>query len=565
MKVVVALITLLGVTLLTLVPPLVLGAVVDHVIGNQRWHWLIPLMLAYFALPWLSGVLQMVGNYTITTLSQRLVFDIRLDLYHRVQKLNVQYLQNTTTGKLMERLRGDVEQVQAILSGQTLNLCIQLITGIAATAIMAAISLRLTALVMAGIVLYVVNYKWFTRRIQTVQRRYRRKMDRLSARAQERLAGLLLIKAFNSERDESREFAKQNFVTERVFHRFRLLNVMYGLTSSGISWFTYLSVMLAGTFLVIQGKMTYGGVIAVSAYTWRLLTPAVQLAELSNQVQQARISLDRIFELMNAKPDVLSDSGVKEGTIRGEVTFENTCFHYEEGKPVLRHVNIHVQAGQTVALVGHTGCGKSTIINLLYRYYEPQAGHLTIDGHDITQLNTRWYRSHLALVPQEPIVFDTTIKENVAYGKPDATPEEIERAARMVEMGEVIDRLPDGIYTELGDEGAKLSVGEKQRLCIARAILADPKILILDEATSSLDPHSEALIQIALKRVMAGRTCFVVAHRLSTIVNADLIVVLDRGRVIEMGNHSQLMTQPQGRYRHLYTTQMAGDTAVETA
>ncbi len=561
-----ALVTLLIVTLATLVPPLIVAAIVDRVIGEARWHLLAPLMILYLLLPWFSGVLNTIGSYAIAVVSQRLVFDIRLDLYHRVQKLSVRYMQNTTTGKLMERLRGDVAQVQTVMSNQTLSLVIQLITAIAALVIMFGLSARLTALVLAGIGLYVMNYKWFTRRIQTVQRRFRRKMDYLSARAQERLTGLILVKAFNSERTESREFVKRNFVTERVYHRFRILNVAYGLTSSAISWSCYVSVLLLGTYFVIQDELTYGGVMAVAAYTWRLLTPAVQLAELSNQLQQSKISLDRIFELMDAEPDsVRRVGGAKLPRFRGEVAFENVCFHYEPGKPILQHVNLFVPPGRTVALVGHTGCGKSTIINLLYRYYEPQAGHLTIDGQDISKLDTRAYRKHLALVPQDPIVFDTTIAENVAYGHPDASAEEIERALRMVELGELLDQLPQGVNTRLGEEGAKLSVGERQRLCIARAILADPRILILDEATSSLDPHSEALIQLALKRVMKGRTCFVVAHRLSTIVNADLIVVMDHGRIIEMGNHGQLMANPASHYRHLYTTQMATTLHLETA
>jgi ABC-type multidrug transport system fused ATPase/permease subunit len=291
----------------------------------------------------------------------------------------------------------------------------------------------------------------------------------------------------------------------------------------------------------------------------------VQLAELSNQLQQAKVSLDRIFDLMQAEPDSVNRPGIILPTLRGEVAFENVCFQYEPDKPVLQRLSLFVESGKTVALVGHTGCGKSTITNLLYRYYEPQAGHLSIDGHDISTLDTRWYRSHLAMVPQDPVVFDTTIAHNITYGRSGATREQIEKAARMVELGDLIDSLPQGIDTVLGEYGAKLSVGEKQRLCLARAILADPTILILDEATSSLDTQSETLIQLAMKRVMANRTCFVVAHRLSTIVHADIIVVLDKGLMLEMGNHAQLMSRPNGHYRHLFLTQIAGHRPLEKA
>jgi ABC-type multidrug transport system fused ATPase/permease subunit len=317
------------------------------------------------------------------------------------------------------------------------------------------------------------------------------------------------------------------------------------------------TVLLLGVRFAIMGELTYGLLTAFLAYTMRLLSPALKLADLSAQIQQAKVSLDRIFELMRAEPDSIYRTGLRMPQLRGEVAFENVCFFYERGNVVLHHVNMHVKPGMTVALVGETGCGKTTIAKLLYRYYEPQAGHLTIDGHDISTLDTRWYRHHLALVPQDPIVFDTTIAANIAYGRPSAPRDQIERAARLAELGDLIDRLDQGLDTPLGDYGEKLSVGEKQRMCIARAILADPVILILDEATSSLDSHSESLIQLALRRVMANRTSFVIAHRLSTIVNADMIVVMDHGRIIEMGNHSQLMHRKSGRYRQLYVKQMA--------
>jgi len=335
----------------------------------------------------------------------------------------------------------------------------------------------------------------------------------------------------------------------------RMLSARYSILSSLITWSTYSGVILYGTILAIQGSVTYGIVTAVTAFAMRLLMPAAMLAELANQLQQASVSMDRIFELMHAEPDVIENPGLKLPALSGEVCFRNVCFQYEPNKPVLQNLNLIVRPGQTVAFVGQTGCGKSTIINLIYRYYDIDSGVVTIDGHDVRSFDTRWYRRNLAMVPQEPIILDATIEDNISYGRPSATKQEIKKAANMAELDEVIDRLDRGMQTVLGDEGAKLSVGEKQRLCIARAILADPAILILDEATSSLDTHSEAMIQLAMKRVMAKRTSFVVAHRLSTIVNADLIVVLEAGRVAEMGNHAQLMEKAGGKYRQLYLTQ----------
>jgi ABC-type multidrug transport system fused ATPase/permease subunit len=408
--------------------------------------------------------------------------------------------------------------------------------------------------------MYVFNYKWFVRRIRTVQKRVRSKMDRLSGRAQERLAGNIVVQAYNSQRSERRMFTRANFLTERVNHRFRQLNNAYGMSSSALTWTTYASVQLFGTYLVVHGDIPYGSVIAVAAYTWRLLQPAVQLAELSNQLQQTKISLDRIVELMQSEKDFIAKGGLQLPQLNGHVTFENLSFQYEPGKPVLKDLNLEVNPGQIVAFVGETGCGKSTSISLIYHYYEATGGRLLIDGHDITQLDTRWYRNHLAMVPQDPIVLDDTLANNIAYGDPGASLERILEAAHMAELDTIIERLPKGVNTLLGEEGSKLSVGERQRLCIARAILKDPTILILDEATSSLDPQSEALIQKALERVMQGRTTFIIAHRLSTIVHADIIVVLDKGRILEQGTHAQLMSHAKGRYRHLFNTQMASTT-----
>ena len=434
---------------------------------------------------------------------------------------------------------------------------IQVFTGLIMLGVMFAMSVKLTVLVLAGLVIYVANYKWLVPRIRRLQRRYRRKIENLSGMAQERLAGAIVVKSFGSERVESRNFVRKNFTAERVFHRYRMLNLSYSILSSLTTWGTFSLVILLGTLQAVRGEITYGTVTAVTAFAFRLLVPAAMLAELSSQLQQGRVSLDRIFSLIHGEADLVDKGGKKLPELRGQVSFENINFEYEPQKPVLRNFSLSVPAGKTVALVGQTGCGKSTLVNLLYRFYEADSGNVKVDGHDIKSFETRWYRKQLAIVPQDPIIFEATMAENIAYGQPKATREQILKAARMVELGGVVDRLDRGLDTYLGDRGAKLSVGEKQRICIARAILSEPAILILDEATSSLDTRNEAMIQLAMKRVMANRTCFVVAHRLSTIINADMIVVMDGGRVAESGNHTQLMLLPQGKYKQLYLTQTA--------
>ncbi len=554
-RIIVIIAALLGIMVIDLGSPLVVAILIDEVVARNRYDLLAPLMLVFLLLPFGAAVFRFFSNTLIAVLGQRVIFDIRLALYRRVHQLHCRVMHRTTTGKLMERLRGDVQQLQTLLTNQAPQLMVQVVTGLIMIAVMFWLSTTLTLVMLVGISIYVLNYRRMVPRIRKVQRRYRRKVERLSGLAQERLSGAIIVKSFGCERVESREFIKRNFAAERVFDRYRRLNSNYSLFSSLVTWGTYSAILVVGVLLAIRGAVTYGVITAVTAFAFRLLVPASMLAELSNQMQQARVSLDRIFELMDAEADVIEQPGIRQERLRGEVSFENIFFQYEPDKPVLRHLNLKVKPGQTVALVGQTGCGKSTIINLLYRYYDVTSGCLTIDGHDIKDFETRWYRRQLAMVPQEPIILDTTIAENIKYGCPDATRQQVLEAARLAELGGIIDQLDNGLDTSLGDYGITLSVGEKQRLCIARAILADPAILILDEATSSLDSRSETLIQMAMMRVMARRTSFIVAHRLSTIVNADLIVVLDNGAVVEMGNHAQLIARPDGRYRHLYLAQ----------
>lgn len=544
-----------GIMLVDLGSPLIIAVMIDTVVAQNRYDLLPYLMVFFLILPFAGAIFKFISDYTITILGQRVIFDIRLDLYRKMHKLHCQFMKNTPTGKLMERLRGDVVQLQTLLTTQAPQQVVQFATGIIMLLVMFVMSWQLTLVVIFGLSLYVVNYRIRIPKIRKIQRRFRRKMDTLSGLAQEKLTGAIVVKTFAHERHESRKFLHRNFAAERVFHRFRMLSLNYSIISSMITWTTYFVVVSYGALLAIRGQVTYGVVTAVTAFAFRLLTPAAMLAELSNQFQQGKIALDRIFELMNAEKDIIDKKGIKLANIKGQVRFNNVSFEYEPGKPVLQNINLLIQPGQTIALVGQTGCGKSTIINLLYRYYELQGGTIEVDGHDIATLDTRWYRRKLAMVPQEPIILDTTIAENIAYGQPNATRKQIESAARMVELGELIDELEDGLDTQLGEKGVKLSMGERQRLCIARAILSDPTILILDEATSSLDSQNEAMIQLAMNRVMTNRTCFIVAHRLSTIVNSDLIVVMDKGRILEMGNHAQLMKKTNGRYRYLYLTQ----------
>lgn len=554
-RLVLGLIALLGTMVVDLGSPLLIAFFIDTIVAQNRYDLLPTLIVTFLMLPIAAAAFTLLNDYTMALLGQRIIFQIRFDLYRKIHRLHCQFLKNITTGKLMERMRGDVAQLQTLLSTQIPKQIVLLLTGFLMMSVMVILSWKLTLLVFMGMCLFYFNYRLQMPRTQKVLRRSRHKMDKLSGLAQEKLSGLIVVKSVAYERRETRKFLHKNFTVLRTDDRFNVLLLHHGMVASLITWSTYAGVISIGTLMAIRGELTYGTVTALAAFTLRILKPATFLAEFINQIQHGRISLRRIFELMNAPKDLLEQKGDKPGKISGKVIFKNVSFRYNDDNPVLNDINIEVEPGQTVALVGKTGCGKTTIVNLLYRYYERNHGTITIDDHDIRSLDTKWYRKQLAMVPQDSIILDTTIAENIAYGRPEATCEQIESAARMVELGKLLDRLDDGINTKIGEKGIKLSMGEKQRLCIARAVLSDPAILILDEATSSLDSKNEASIQRSLKKLMKNRTCFVIAHRLSTIVNSDLIVVMRNGKIIESGNHDQLMKKSGGRYRRLYLTQ----------
>jgi ABC-type multidrug transport system fused ATPase/permease subunit len=317
---------------------------------------------------------------------------------------------------------------------------------------------------------------------------------------------------------------------------------------------------------VIIGRMTYGEVAAFGAFVFRVLSPAVRFTEISNLLEQTSVSAERIFEVLDTEPEIRDAPDARAlPRVSGHVAFRDVSFSYVQGEPVLHSVTLDVPAGTTVALVGHTGCGKTTLTGLLMRFYDCQDGTIEVDGYDIKQVTLRSLRRQVGAVLQESILFNTTILENLRYGFPDATMDQIIRATKSAEVHDFIVSTPDGYDTIIGEGGIQLSVGEKQRLSIARAILTNPGVLILDEATSSLDSRSEALIQKALENVMRGRTSFVIAHRLSTIVHADRIVVMDHGRIVESGPHATLLEVPDGAYRRLYEEQFAAQLATASS
>ena len=533
--------------------------------GRYTWFW--PLILAMALVPITQQLIGKAYRLIINNTAAKLSFDVRFGLYQHVTSLPVSFFDKHSTGMVLERLMGDVNKFQQLVTGQLLQLSTDVVRASMSIMLMLWIDIELTLIVLAIVPLYVLNHRFFVRRIRNANDDFRAKMDVVSGHLEERLTGTALVKAFGMERPETRTFTVETYEALQYSSRARGLSVAFGNTAQLIQWFGKTLVFLLACYMVIEGKMTWGQVLAFGAYSMFLLGPAVRFTELANQFEQTLVSVDRVKELLAAPAEAGHGwaSDRPDVTFKGRVTIKDLNFAYDPGTPVLRDINLDVGAGKTVALVGRTGCGKTTLTSLLYRFYELTDGQILLDGQDITQLDLGTLRRHLAIVPQDAVLFEGTAAENIAYGRHGATRDEIIAAAKLAEIHDVLAHLPQGYDTPLGQAGAKLSVGQKQRLVIARAVLANPAVLIMDEATSSLDTESERLIQRALRKVMRGRTCFVVAHRLSTIQHADLIVVMDDGRILEVGRHGELLAKPDGCYREMYYRQFAKIDQTEVA
>jgi subfamily B ATP-binding cassette protein MsbA len=400
------------------------------------------------------------------------------------------------------------------------------------------------------------------RKIRGASRMVQDRLAEAASVVEETTAGIRIVKSFAREEHEIARFsARVNETFTAAMRRARIAAVLGPLI--GFMAFASITVTLwFGSYEVLQGRLTAGGLVAYLVYTMMVAAPVASLAGLYAQFQSALGAAERLFALLDTHSDIITRPDVPAlPPVSGEVVFDQVHFDYAKGTPVLRGVSFCARPGQLIALVGPSGAGKSTLVNLIPRFYDVRTGRITIDGNDIRDVNVHSLRSQIGLVPQETILFSDTVATNIRYGRLDATQEEVEVAARAANAHKfIVDDLPLGYETPVGERGIKLSGGQRQRVAIARAILKDPRILILDEATSSLDSESEALVQEALERLMAGRTSFVIAHRLSTVLNADRILVLNRGRVVEQGTHAELLGDRHGLYARLYRMQFADDT-----
>ena len=557
-----AYLTLLSINGLQLYIPLLIRRIIDEGIGEKDFHLLAVLSLALIGMDLLRGALNFAEGYLTESVSQYVAYDFRNAIYRKLQHLSFSYHDRSQTGQLLSRATSDVERIRFLTGRGLLRLLDSFVLLTGTAIVLAQMNARLAVLSLFTVPWLFIAARRFSSRVRPLFRLAQNQLGDVATRIQDSLTGLRIVKAFAQEEAEIKRFATQNeemFNTNVQAARQRsiyapLLDLIANLGTVFILWY--------GGRLVIGGQLTMGELVAFNSYLLQLLMPMRRLGFLISMLTQAQASGERIFEILDAESEVKeAPDAIPIPRIAGTIKFENVGFSYfGTTRPVLQHVNFEARPGQVIAVLGATGSGKSTIINLLPRFYDPTEGRILIDGVNIRQVKLESLRRQIGIVLQETRLFAATIRENITFGRPDTTEETpsdgaMIAAARAAAAHDFIMSFPEGYDTLVGERGVTLSGGQRQRIAIARALLVDPRILILDDSTSSVDAETERLIQQALSRLMQGRTSFIIAQRLSSVRNADLVLVLDKGQLVAQGRHEDLLRE-SGLYAEIYYSQL---------
>ena len=529
--------------------------IIDDVIGKGRAEMLAPIALAAGAATLIQAVTSFSLSQVLGVAAQRAITEMRKRVQEQVERLPISYFDSTQTGKLISRVMNDAEGIRNLVGTGIVQLVGSCITAVIALGVLLYLNWRLTALTIVVLAAFGGGLAYAFKKLRPMFRERGEIYSGITGRLGESLGGIRIVKAYTAEKREELVFARG---AHKLFR-----NIAKSMT--GVSAITAFSSVIIGAVGVVMitvgghsvmtGQMTLGDMFMYVFFTGLMAMPVIEIAAIGTQITEAFAGLDRIREILNMSTEDEEDA-VRDALdgVRGDIEFEDVVFEYNEGAPVLKGVSFKAAAGTTTALVGSSGSGKSTLISLVMNFNRPKSGAIRIDGRELTGVKLREYRAYLGVVLQDNFLFDGTIAENIRFSKPHATMDEVREVSRIAHCDEFIEGFEKGYDTIVGERGVKLSGGQRQRLAIARALLADPKILILDEATSSLDSESEAMIQEGLRTLRRGRTTFVIAHRLSTIRSADQILVLEGGEIVERGAHEELLAAG-GRYRQLYDKQ----------
>ncbi len=538
-----------------LVTPALSKFLIDDVMTQLRAELLPILALAVGG----AAVIQASSSFALSQIlgvaAQRAITEMRKTVQAHVTRLPVGYFESTKTGILISRIITDAEGIRNLVGTGLAQLTGGLVTATIALGVLIYINWRLTLFIVIILLLFAGAMAFAFTWLRPIFRERSKLNAALTGRLAETLGGIRIVKAYTSERRENFVFAKgAHDLFRNVAKTVTGVSALTAFTSIVVGGISVVMILVGGR-AIIDGQMTLGDFVRYLLFTGIMVTPLIQIASIGTQISEAFAGLDRIREIRNMTTEDDEDQQRSAlPALRGDVAFEDVWFEYKEGVPVIKGVSFDAPAGSTTALVGSSGSGKSTLISLVLAFNRPKSGRVLVDGHDTEDVKLHDYRKYLGVVLQENFLFDGTIAENIRFGNPGATEEDVRAAARVAHCDEFVEQFDDGFETVVGERGVKLSGGQRQRIAIARAVLADPRILILDEATSSLDSESEAMIQDGLRSLRSGRTSFVIAHRLSTIQSADQILVIEDGRVFERGTHQELL-DADGRYRELYDRQ----------
>ena len=541
-----------------LLGPYLMGVAIDKYIvtGNLRGLAFIVciMILAYI----MGSGITLVQSLIMAEVSQDTVRHIRKDLFSHLQTLSLRFFDQSSHGNLLSRFSNDVENISNVLNEGAAQFIAGALMIASVTVVMFMMDMKMALVTISVMPFVFLLTKWIAARTRKGYRMQQQSLGKLNGVIEETVAGQRVVKAYCKEHDVIQFFDKLNLDYRDNAVKAQTYMTVLGPIFGFLNNMNFAMVACAGGYFALKGGLTVGSVAVFLSYSRHFFRPVTQISALYNSIQSALAGAERVFEVMDQEPEIVDIPDAQPLTnIRGDVIFENVTFAYEKGNPVLKDISLHASPGETIALVGPTGAGKTTIINLLTRFYDIESGSIYVDGQRIDQIQKDSLRRQLGIVLQETFLFSDTVMENIRYGKLEATDEEVIAAAELSGASNFINRLPKDYKTLLAEKGSNLSHGQRQLLSIARAILADPSILILDEATSSVDTRTEINIQTALLKLMEGRTSFVIAHRLSTIRGADNVIVIDKGEIVEQGTHIELLAK-KGFYSRLYMSQFKG-------
>ena len=538
-----------------LLGPLITQYALDNTIPQKNMGQLVLLTLAFIGTIAVSIIFSTIRSRIMTVVGQDIIFDIRTDLFKHLQELPFEYYDNRPHGKILIRVVNYVNSVSDMLSNGIINVILECLNMVFITVFMFFVNVKLSLVVLSGLPIFAVIMMMIKKRQRKAWQDVSNKSSNLNAYLQENITGARVTQIFTREEENAEIFDRLSEKYRKSWmNAVKYSNLVWPATDN-VSTLVRAAIFVVGLLVLTPAAVSLGTVVAMTSYASSFWQPIMNLSNIFNNFINNIAYLERIFETLDEPATIADKPNAQDiGNITGEVKFDDVTFSYEQGKTVLEHISFDVKSGESVALVGPTGAGKSTVVSLLSRFYDVDSGKITIDGKDISQATLHSLRSQMGIMLQDSFIFSGTIYDNIRYGRLDATQQEIEDAAKVVCADEFIKEMKDGYMTEVNERGSKLSGGQKQLISFARTLLSDPKILVLDEATSSIDARTEKLLQQGLQRLLVGRTSFIIAHRLSTIKNCDKIMYIDNKGIAECGTHDELIAK-KGEYYKLYTAQ----------